>query len=107
LIIARSPIGKAREKYETAISERYQRIYFSEENLHIQDSETLLRSPWAKSIGYLENDSLVLLYYPGGFYRPIPKRALTGRGAEFGAQVRAKLPSYDYRKRRIPPTGNQ
>ena len=76
-----------------------QRIYFSEENLHIQNPETLARSPWGKSIGYLENDNLLLLYYPGGFYRPIPKRALTGRGTEFCTLVRAKLPPYDYRKR--------
>jgi hypothetical protein len=80
-----------------------QRIYFNDENLHIQYAETTLRSPWAKSIGYLENDNLVLLYYARGFYRPIPKRPLAGRGAEFLTLVRSKLPPYDYRKRVAPP----
>ena len=67
------------------------RIDFSEEGLHLQDRTTQARASWAQFIGYLESNKVLLLYYNPKLYRIVPKRALTGHGAEFPKIVTAKL----------------
>jgi hypothetical protein len=73
-------------------------IYFNEEGLFLQDPATVSRTPWTQFVGYVEGDRVLLLYYNARRYRVIPRRALTGHGAEFVEMVKAKLPLYDYRR---------
>jgi hypothetical protein len=74
------------------------KIHFSEEGLHLQDRATQARSSWSQFIGYLENGKVLLLYYNPKLYRIIPKRALSGPGADFRKLAVMKLPPYDYRQ---------
>ena len=74
------------------------RVHYSNEGLHIQDAFGQARRPWSQYIGFLEDQNILLLYLDQRFYRLIPKRALTGRAAEFHALVMTKLSPYDYRQ---------
>jgi len=79
------------------------KIHFSEDSLHLQDRATQARSSWSQFIGYLENGKVLLLYYNPKLYRIIPKRALSGPGADFRRLAVMKLPPYDYQQ----PTPSQ
>jgi hypothetical protein len=74
------------------------RIDFSEDGLHLQDRTTQARGSWSQFIGYLESSHVLLLYYNPKLYRIIPKRALTGPGADFRCIVTTKLQPYNYRQ---------
>jgi hypothetical protein len=73
-----------------------QRIYFSEQGLHLQDTGTVARNTWTQFIGYLEGEHAFLLYYGPLTCRIIPRRALSGWEAEFRALLEAKLKRYNY-----------
>ncbi len=72
-------------------------VHFGEEGLHLQDQTTIARNSWESFCGYLENESILLLYYNPRLYRVIPKRALASREAEFRGLVFRKLSHFDYR----------
>jgi hypothetical protein len=79
-------------------------IYFTPEEMYLQDSAGQARSAWSDYIGYLEDGSLMLLYYNAKLYRIVPKRALSGPGAEFSSLVKHRLPRFDYRNPARPAT---
>jgi len=74
-----------------------QRIYFSEQGLHLQNSGTLARNTWDQFIGYLEDSRIFLLYYSPRTYRIIPRRALASSEGEFRTLLAAKLRPYNAR----------
>ena len=80
------------------------RIDFSEDGLYLQDRTTQARASWSQFIGYLESGRVLLLYYNPKLYRVIPKRALTGPGAELARIATAKLQPYNYRQPAFCPT---
>jgi hypothetical protein len=84
-----------------------QRIYFSEQGLHLEGSGTVARNTWTQFIGYLESKHAVLLYYHPRAYRIIPRRALADRETEFRALLEEKLSRYDYRRSAAAPTKPQ
>jgi YcxB-like protein len=73
------------------------RVHFSNEGLYLQDPANQSRTSWNQFVGYLEGNTLFLLYYNPKLYRIIPKRALTGHAAQFQTLVQAKVTRYDYR----------
>ena len=85
-------LGKRRKHYFGPL-----RIYFSEEGLHLQDPTSQTRTSWKQFIGYLEGNSVMLLYYNPKLYRLVPKRSLTGPSARFRDLVEGKLTKFDYR----------
>jgi hypothetical protein len=85
-------VGKRRKHYFGPL-----RIYFSDEGLHLQDPSNQTRQSWKQFIGYLEGDSILLLYYNPKLYRIVPKRVLTGPASRFHAMVETKLRRFDYR----------
>jgi hypothetical protein len=81
-----------------------QRIYFSEQGLHLEDAATVARIAWTQFIGYLEDDHAFLLYYNPRLYRIIPRRAFEGREVEFRSLLEAKLGRYNYKRAvALPP----
>jgi hypothetical protein len=72
-------------------------IYFTPEEIYLQDSAGQARSAWSDYVGYLENDSVMLLYHNAKLYRIIPRRALSGPGAEFSNLAKNRLSPFDYR----------
>jgi len=85
-------VGQRRKHYFGPL-----RVYFSEEGLHLQDRANQTRTSWKQFVGYLEGNSVMLLYYNPKFYRIVPKRALVGQAARFQTTVETKLNRYDYR----------
>jgi hypothetical protein len=73
------------------------RTYFSEVGLHVQYPARLGRWHWSEFIGYLEDDSVLLLYLSSKLYALIPKRALVGPAYDFNKLVMEKLSRYDHR----------
>jgi hypothetical protein len=90
-------VGKRRKHYFGPL-----RVYFSEEGLHLQDPANQTRTSWKQFVGYLEGNSILLLYYSPKLYRTIPKRALTGQAARFHTMVQTKLRRFDYRNPTVP-----
>jgi hypothetical protein len=81
-----------------------QRIYFSEQGLHLEDTGTVARNAWTEFIGYLENEHAFLLYYHPRLYRIIPRIAFDGWEAEFRSLLEAKLRKYNYKREAVLPT---
>jgi hypothetical protein len=73
-------------------------ISFNEDSLYFQTPRGQLRKAWADFIGYLEDDQMLLLYSAPRLYQMVPKRALTGSGAEFRGLVGARIRRYNYRQ---------
>lgn len=72
-------------------------LFFGDEGLHFQSGSVLARTPWTQYIGYLESDSVFVLYSSPVRYRTIPKRVLNGSEERFRNLLAAKLPKFDYR----------
>jgi hypothetical protein len=62
-------LGKRRKHYFGPL-----RIYFGEEGLHLQDPTSQTRTSWKQFVGYLEGNSVMLLYYSPKLYRLVPKK---------------------------------
>jgi hypothetical protein len=92
-------VGRRRQHYFGPL-----RIYFSEEGLHLQDPANQTRQSWKQFVGYLERDSILLLYYNPRLYRIVPKRALTGAASRFQTMVETKLMRFDYRNPTVQPS---
>jgi hypothetical protein len=85
-------LGKRRKHYFGPL-----RIYFGDEGLHLQDPTSQTRTSWKQFVGYLEDNSVMLLYYNAKLYRLVPKRSLTGPSARFRDLVEGKLCRFNYR----------
>lgn len=73
-------------------------IGFDEQCLYIQDTVSLVRTPWEEYLGYVENRELFLLYRSPKLYRMIPRRAFGPKETEFQALLQRKMARYDYRR---------
>jgi hypothetical protein len=71
-------------------------IHFNQYGFHVHDRVSQSRISWARFVGYLEDDSLLLLYYSPKLYWMIPKRALTGHADRFRELLVRKVPKFDY-----------
>jgi hypothetical protein len=92
LVTATQIVGLRKKHYFGSL-----RVYFTEEGLQLQDPNSQSRQPWRQFIGYLEDPSLILLYYNPLLYRIIPKRAIGQRNRDFIGLVKAKVLPFDYR----------
>lgn len=75
-----------------------QRMFYSEEGLHLEDPTAQARIPWSQFIGYLEGEHIFLLYSTPRRYRIVPKRGFAGREQEFCTLLEANLPVFNYRQ---------
>ena len=66
-----------------------------EAGIQVENQSGLLRIPWNRYAGYVEDNSVFLLYYTSGQYRLIPKRALAEREEEIRALVTKHLPLFN------------
>lgn len=84
-------------------------VGFDEQCIYIQDSVSLVRTPWEEFLGYVENQELFLLYRNPKLYRMIPRRAFGPKEAEFRCLLERKMSRYHYRRpigaRAVVPQG--
>lgn len=73
-------------------------ITFDERCLYVQDTVSLMRTPWEEFLGYVENEQLYLLYRNPKLYRMIPRRAFGPKESEFQSVLHRRIPPYNYRK---------
>jgi len=74
-----------------------ERLLIHENGMQIENGAGLLRVPWTRYAGFLEDHQVFLLYYAAGQYRLIPKRAAPGRESEIRTRLSAHLPRCNYR----------
>jgi len=92
LVTATQVVGLRKKHYFGTL-----RVYFTAEGLQLQDPNSQSRQPWRQFIGYLDDPSLLLLYYNPRLYRIIPKRAIGERNRDFIDLAKANVPPFDYR----------